>query len=186
MATFLYVTGDVTDDDADVLVCTCNVTGPYGRPAMGAGVAKAFSMRWPSIKAPYEADCLAGILRAGGCRLYDLPQSPDLFSARAGGRKWAALCTKKNWQQPSRYAWVQSGLLELARLVRDGRYRTLALPPPGCGKGKLEWARVLPMIQDAFRDADVEVRLYAPAPAPVATVSRTPAVAPGGSPWRRR
>jgi O-acetyl-ADP-ribose deacetylase (regulator of RNase III) len=191
MATFVHATGDLTEDDADILVCTCNVTGPNGRPAMGAGVALAFKKRWPSIKASYEADCLSGALREGGCRLYELPEDTDLFSARGPRRLWAALCTKRNWQQPSRYEWVESGLRELAALTREGGFRSLALPPPGCGKGKLDWEKVRPMILAAFADVDVEVRLYAPAPAYLSAPAQPPrragpSLGPGGSPWRRR
>lgn len=156
------VTGNLLDDDADVLVCTNNVTGPNGKPAMGKGVALDFKLRWPSIVVPYERDCLSGELRAGRCRLYDLPEQRDLLSGHSRSRKWAAFCTKHDWRNGSQYSWIESGLDDLVRLTLEVGLRTIAVPPLGCGNGNLDWDRVLPMIERAFSGTGLEARIYAP------------------------
>ena len=168
----MVLSGDILDDAAEVLVCTCNATGPNGTGAMGKGIAKAFATRWPSIVAPYRADCDAGVLRGGAVRLYRLPTADaDLFGP-AVDRWWAAFCTKHDWRNPSRYEWVEEGLETLASSLSAGGHRSVAIPPLGCGEGGLSWDRVRPMILRAFAGSPVDVRIYAPHPVPDPTRPR--------------
>jgi O-acetyl-ADP-ribose deacetylase (regulator of RNase III) len=147
----LFRSGNIVDDDADLLVNTVNAVG-----IMGRGVALAFKTRWPSIMSPYTAACRSGALKAGGCLMFDLPD----------GRKWAALATKDHWRDPSRYHWVETGLVQLRRIAKDHGIRSIAIPPPGCGNGGLDWNRVRPLVVEALREFDL--RTYAaPGPEPV-------------------
>jgi O-acetyl-ADP-ribose deacetylase (regulator of RNase III) len=139
-----YCSGDVTDDDADLVVNTVNVVG-----VMGKGVALAFRSRWPSIMQPYQAACRSKALKPGGNMLFDLPD----------GRRWAALATKDHWRDPSRMAWVRSGLRELAVQARAAGVRSIAIPPPGCGNGGLVWAEVEPLVLAEL--AGFDLRIYA-------------------------
>lgn len=154
--------GSLLDDDADVLVCTNNVTGPNGRPAMGKGIALDFKLRWPTIVGPYERDCLSGELQAGRCRLYDLPEPVDLFTGPTRGRMWAAFCTKRDWRDRSQYRWIESGLHDLVRLTLEAGFRSVAVPPLGCGNGGLDWHRVRPMVERAFAGTGIDARIYPP------------------------
>ncbi|AXK43892.1 macro domain-containing protein [Erythrobacter aureus] len=139
-----YVDGDITEDDAELLVNTVNCVG-----VMGKGVALAFKNRWPSIMPAYQAECRDNVLQAGGCRLFDLPD----------GRKWAGLATKDHWRQPSQMDWVRTGVAELARQAREAGIRTIAMTAPGCGNGGLDWAQVEPIVLKAL--AEFDLRLYA-------------------------
>ncbi len=139
-----YVDGDITEDEAELLVNTVNCVG-----VMGKGVALAFKNRWPSIMQAYQAECRDNVLKAGGCRLFDLPD----------GRKWAGLATKDHWRQPSRMDWVHTGVAELARQAREAGIRTIAMTAPGCGNGGLDWAQVEPIVLEALSEFDL--RLYA-------------------------
>ena len=136
--------GDVTQDNAALLVNNVNEIG-----VMGKGVALAFRQRWPAIMAPYVAACRSGHLRAGGCLLFPLPD----------GRLWAALATKAHWRDPSQMAWVEAGLSRLADLATEAGARSIAIPPPGCGNGGLEWRRVEPLVLAALGAFDL--RIYA-------------------------
>jgi len=156
-----YITArnsNICDDDADILVNTVNTVG-----IMGKGVALAFKQRWPSIMPNYVASCSCGRLRAGGCLLFALPapvSAMPLFDPPAKRRHWAALATKANWRDPSRLEWIASGLRNLALLALDEGVRSIALPPPGCGNGGLDWAKVEPMVLHALDGFDL--RIYAP------------------------
>lgn len=131
-----YLPGvDITQSLAPLLVNTVNTVG-----VMGAGVAQAFRLRWPGIIPDYLAACRSGALQPGGCLLLPLPD----------GRHWAALATKQHWRDPSQEGWVESGLAELARLAGAARIGHIALPPPGCGHGGLDWRRVEPMVLAAL------------------------------------
>ena len=131
-----YKQGNITSDDADILVCTVNCVG-----VMGKGIALAFKEKWPSIVPVYRAACQRGKLLPGGCLLFPLPVGID-----GRRRYWAALATKDHWKNDSRYEWIESGLAELARVARISGASSIAIPPPGCGNGNLDWEKVHPMV----------------------------------------
>jgi ribA/ribD-fused uncharacterized protein len=145
-----YTSGDVSADKAEVIVNTVNARlSPSGRGVMGAGVAKAFKERFPSIMGDYEQAIRSGELREGTAMLFDLPD----------GRKWAALATKADWRDPSQMEWVESSTKQLAELMKAQGLKSVALPPPGCGNGKLEWSEVEPVVLKNLQGLDVT--LYA-------------------------
>ncbi len=145
-----YASGNIVDDGAQVLVNTVNSQlSDRGNGVMGAGVAKAFKENFPSIMKDYEAAIRSGELRPGRALLFDLPD----------GRKWAALATKDHFSQPSREEWVESGLKELGEKVRAAGLTSIAIPPPGCGNGGLDWKRIEPLVHKSLDGLDVN--LYA-------------------------
>jgi hypothetical protein len=102
----------------------------------------------------YEAAIRDGSLKAGKCVLFDLPD----------GRKWAALGTKDEWRDPSKMEWVDSGLKELGAKMRASGLKSVALAPPGCGNGGLDWAKVEPLVHKHLEG--LALTLYAqPSPA---------------------
>ena len=146
--TLSYVTGNIVDDRAQVLVNTVNSQlSEHGNPVMGKGVALEFKNRFPSIMKEYGAAISSGELRPGRAMLFDLPD----------GRKWAALATKDSFRDPSREEWVEAGLKELGDKVRAAGLTSVALPPPGCGNGGLDWKRVEPMVHGALHGLDVSM-----------------------------
>src|SRR3546814_15063696 len=86
-STVEYRNGDVSADDADLLVNTVNCVN-----VMGKGVALAFKRRFPTIMAAYGDACRSKLLVPGGCLLLSLPD----------GRKWAALATKNHRSEERR------------------------------------------------------------------------------------
>jgi O-acetyl-ADP-ribose deacetylase (regulator of RNase III) len=159
------VSGSVVESDADILVNTVNVVG-----VMGKGVALAFKERFPEIMGPYRAACRSGALAPGGVLFVDVR-----------GRTVACVATKAHWRDPSRYEWVESCLRALAAGAAERGAASVALPPPGCGNGGLDWGRVLPMVEEAFAPLPaVEVRVYAPLPRADRAATTRPAPRPWG------
>lgn len=148
--------GNLLDDDSDVLVNTTNAVG-----VMGKGLALEFKKKWPSIMKPYVADCSSGILKGGVCKLYDIPETPILFG-EVRQRKWAAFCTKHAWLLASRYEWIISGLEQLERDLYYGWYNSVAIPPLGCGNGGLDWEKVYYLIKCRFETSNIIARIYIP------------------------
>lgn len=144
-----YVSGNIVDDKAEVLVNTVNCRlKSGGRGVMGKGVALAFAERYPSIMPDYENAIRSGELRPGRALLFDLPD----------GRKWAALATKDDWRDPSRPEWVEAGLKELGEKLRGGGFKSVAITPPGCGNGGLAWNTIEPIVHRELKG--VSVSLY--------------------------
>ena len=144
-----YAPGNnVAASDADIIVNTVNCRlSPSGRGVMGAGVAKAFAELHPYILPDYEAAIRSGELRPGRCLLFPLRD----------GRQWAALATKDHWQDPSREDWVRIGLAELGAKAKASGARSIAIPPPGCGNGKLEWDEIEPIVVRYLGDFDLHI-----------------------------
>tara|TARA_B100000929_G_scaffold267890_1_gene236409 strand:- start:129 stop:1697 length:1569 start_codon:yes stop_codon:yes gene_type:complete len=144
-----YTSGDIVEDKAEVLVNTVNSRlSERGNPVMGAGVAKAFRDKWgDAVMKPYAEAIKSGELRPGRALLFDLPD----------GRKWAALATKDDWRDKSQMQWVESGLKELGEKLRDGGFKSVAITPPGCGNGGLDWKKVEPIVHRELEGVNVHM-----------------------------
>lgn len=148
---------DVSRMSADVIVNTVNAnlskasqdgSRQDGNPVMGAGVAKAFKERYgDAILRPYAQAIRSGALRAGGVQMLTMPD----------GQVVANLATKQDWRDPSRMEWVESGLAKLAAEMKAAGHRSVALPPPGCGNGGLDWKDVEPLVLKHLKDFDVTI-----------------------------
>lgn len=156
---------DIKTSDAELLVNTVNTVG-----VMGAGVAKAIKERYPQIMKSY----LAAIKHADPARRLE-PGLIHLYNA-PDNRLVVNMATKKDWRQNSEYEWVGAGLVYLNRLLCERRLdiKTVLLPPPGCGNGGLDWARVNRMVKVYLRGAAerVDIQISAAEPGPVATPIR--------------
>jgi len=149
--------GDVLDADAEALVNTVNCVG-----IMGRGIALQFRKAFPENYKAYEAACHRKEVRPGMVLVHDLNrlQNP---------RYVINFPTKRDWKGKSRMEDINSGLKALVAEVRNRGIHSLAVPPLGCGLGGLDWDKVRPMIEEAFRQVpDVRVLLYEPKGAPAA------------------
>src|SRR5208283_1157177 len=77
--------------------------------------------------------------------------------------------TKRHWKGKSRIEDIDSGLLDLVRVIKENDIGSIAIPPLGCGLGGLDWAEVRPLIEAALASVpDVDAYLFEPGKAPVA------------------
>lgn len=142
-----YVTGNLLDDDAELLVNTVNCVG-----VMGKGLALQFARRYPQILSRYREACRTRELRPGAILRHPL----------ASGRVIVSFPTKDDWRNPSRIEWIDTGLATLARSIQRHGHTSAAIPPLGCGLGGLRWADVRPLIERHMGDLACDVRVYAP------------------------
>jgi ribA/ribD-fused uncharacterized protein len=148
---------DVSKMKADVIVNTVNAnlskasqdgSRQEGNPVMGKGVALAFKdLYGDAILRPYAKAIREGSLRAGGVQLLTMPD----------GQVVANLATKQDWRDESRMEWVEDALIALASEMRKAGHRSVALPPPGCGNGGLDWKDVEPLVLKHLKDFDVTI-----------------------------
>lgn len=66
------------------------------------------------------------------------------------------LITKeKYWQKPS-YKSLEESLLEMKEKLSKN-IKKLVMPKIGCGLDRLSWCKVEPMVQELFKDLDIEI-----------------------------
>lgn len=167
-----FVTGNLLDAKVDALVNTVNTAG-----VMGKGLALQFKKAFPANCKAYEAAAKIGAVEIG-----------KMFVFEAGGillpRYIINFPTKRHWRGASELDYVESGLRDLVKVIRERTIRSVAVPPLGAGLGGLAWRDVRPLIERALSEiADVDVLVFEPigAPAPEAMRNETakPKMTPG-------
>lgn len=171
---FSELRGNLLADDAEALVNTVNTVG-----VMGKGIALQFKRAYPEMFTAYAREAKAGRLAIGHMFVWET-------GSLAGPRFIINFPTKRHWKAGSRIEDIETGLVDLVRVVQDLGIRSIALPPLGCGNGGLAWAEVAPRIRAAFEPlADqVDVRVYVPAGAPPAREMLTREASPKLTPMR--
>ena len=146
-----YTTGNLLDSKADALVNTVNTVG-----VMGKGIALMFKDAFPDNYRAYRAASKRGEIKLG--------QMFVTQSSKIDRHQWIInFPTKAHWRQPSRIEWIEAGLVDLKRVIRDSGIKSVALPPLGSGNGGLDWQIVRPRIEEALADlADVDVYVFEP------------------------
>lgn len=157
--TIVYKSGDMFSEPAEAIVNTVNCVG-----VMGKGVALEFKRRWPENFRAYKRLCDAGRLAPGNVFIFELG---DLL--RGADRQFLInFPTKQHWKAKSKIEYVETGLDDLARKIRELGIRSLVMPPLGCGNGGLDWEEVRPIIEEKLAPLeDVKVIVFSPAGAPV-------------------
>ena len=150
---------DLFDTTATALVNTVNTVG-----VMGKGIALGVKRRWPQVYRDYREMCRRGEIAVG--HVSALPTGVAANPVVTGPSWILNLPTKQHWRNPSRLEWIDSGLIDLARVIEELALDSVALPPPGCGNGGLDWAQVQPLIQARLGIeplAGVDITVYPPA-----------------------
>jgi hypothetical protein len=71
--------------------------------------------------------------------------------------------TKTHWRVKTKIEWVEDGLKDLVRVIREKKIHSIAIPPLGCGNGGLDWGDVRPLIEVALAELDgVNAIVYEP------------------------
>ncbi|SKT52102.1 RNase III inhibitor [Mycobacteroides abscessus subsp. abscessus] len=147
-----YGTGDLLQADTQALVNTVNCVG-----VMGKGIALQFKRRYPDTFTAYEKACRQGEVTIGSMFVTETGQLD-------GAQYIINFPTKKHWRAPSQLSYIEAGLTDLVRVIRERRITSIAIPPLGAGNGGLNWQDVHPRLVNAFTELpDVHVVLYAPA-----------------------
>lgn len=141
--------GDIFESPAQTLVCPVNVVG-----VMGKGLALAFKNKWPELFKTYQLACEDNLFFKYGCFVYntDIEQK----------RKVWCMATKRHWRDLSKLSQIEDGLVALATDYRTYGVTSLAIPPVGCGEGRLEWRNVRPIIYQYLDRLPIDVYVYTP------------------------
>jgi O-acetyl-ADP-ribose deacetylase (regulator of RNase III)/uncharacterized protein YwgA len=143
--------GNVIESKAQTLVNTVNCVG-----VMGKGVALQFKERFPDMFKDYLARCHRGEVALGRPYIY-----------KTGGRAWILnFPTKHHWRSVSSLQDIVLGLKYLRDHYKEWGVTSLAVPPLGCGQGKLDWRIVGRVLYQHLSQLDIPVELYAPVGTP--------------------
>jgi O-acetyl-ADP-ribose deacetylase (regulator of RNase III) len=156
--------GDILKHEADALVNTVNCMG-----VMGRGIALQFRRAFEDNYEAYRKAAKAKEIRPGQMFVFE--------RAALERPRWIInFPTKRHWKGKSRIEDIETGLVDLVRVIREKGIRSIAIPPLGCGLGGLDWEVVRPLIEAALTAVpEVEAYLFEPGAAPAATamVNRT-------------
>lgn len=141
-----FLKGDLFKSGADALVNPVNCDG-----VMGKGLAKEFKLRWPEMYRTYQGWCGSAELRPGGVLIYK-HSVPNIV----------LFATKANWRNPSRYEYIEEGLLQLKKELPTWLISSLAMPAIGCGLGGLEWPKVKELIEKHLAGVSQKILVYEP------------------------
>lgn len=150
-----FVKGNLLEADVEALVNTVNTVG-----VMGKGIALQFKQAFPENYQAYEKAHRNDEIQPGKVLIF----STGKF---VNPKYILNFPTKRHWRGKTRLDDIETGLLDLVRLIKEYQIKSIAIPPLGCGFGGLDWKDVRPRITAAVQGLDeVGVLIFEPKGAP--------------------
>lgn len=144
-------TGNLLDSEAEALVNTVNTVG-----VMGKGIALQFKNMFPNNFKLYSNSCKNKELKVGQLLV------TEEETLLVGKKIIINFPTKTNWRLPSEYQYIEAGLAELVKVIKEKNIKSIAIPPLGSGNGGLDWNKVKQILEKYLTDVDCEVHIYEP------------------------
>lgn len=146
-----YETGNLLESKAEALVNTVNTVG-----VMGKGIALQFKKEFPNNYKIYTKACKEHQFDIG-----DLLVTEE-ESLLYGKKTIINFPTKTDWRKPSEYAFIEKGLIELAKVIKERNIKSISLPPLGAGNGGLDWTKVKTLMEKNLSGVDCSIFIYQP------------------------
>ncbi len=134
-----YTTGNIIDSETEAIVNTVNTHG-----VMGKGIALAFKNAFPLNYKLYQKACKDGTIDIGKLLITETGQLYPKYIIN--------FPTKKHWRYPSKYEYIEAGLKDLLRIIKEYNIKSISVPPLGSGNGRLEWPKVKQLILSCLSD----------------------------------
>ena len=145
-----YITGNLLESDAEALVNTVNTFG-----VMGKGIALQFKNTFPNNYKKYSEACKNKELEIGQLLITE----ENILS---GKKIVINFPTKTNWRLPSEYKYIEAGLEELVKVIKEKSIKSIAIPPLGAGNGGLDWNKVKSILEKYLSQIEAEIFIYEP------------------------
>lgn len=139
------------DSEAEALVNTVNTIG-----VMGKGIALQFKKAYPNNFKAYQKASDKAEIAIG--KLFVTRDS----NLNSGEKVIINFPTKTDWRKPSEYKFIEEGLNDLVRVIKDNQIKSIAIPPLGAGNGGLKWEKVKTIIEQKLQPLDVDIYVYEP------------------------
>lgn len=139
--------GNLFNSEAQVIAHQCNCQG-----VMGSGVAKEVKERYPHVYESYRKDYESGLLKPGYVN-YTEARPSQIIASFCGQDKFGG-----DGKQYTDYNAVKECLIDIALNMSLSNLKTIAFPyMVCCGRGGGNWDIILDMIEQIFKDFDVEI-----------------------------
>lgn len=136
--------GDIFTSKMQTLVNPVNCQG-----VMGSGLALQFKERYPALFLSYRHLCRTGEVT---------PEEPYLWCAE---RPWVLnLPTKVEWFNPSRFEYIEKGLLWFGQRWKQEGIESIAFPKLGVGRGSLPWKAVREVMEFYLKTIPLFIEIY--------------------------
>lgn len=146
-----YTQGNILDTDMEVIINPVNTFG-----VMGKGLALQFKQKFPHNYKVYKEACKNQTIAIGKLLLVDesdLEQKKYIIN----------FPTKKHWRSPSQIEYIEEGLKDLVRIIKENTFESIAIPALGCGLGGLKWEEVKLLLEKYLKDVEkVEITVFEP------------------------
>jgi len=119
-----------------IAIPTNGIVTNFGKAVMGAGIAKAAVDRFGQVL----ATTLGENINTWGNNVTYLP--PHMVS----------FPTKEHFKDPSSITLIQRSALQLRQFATWMLWEKVYIPRVGCGKGRLSWGNVSPVLHDILDD----------------------------------
>jgi len=149
-----YQTGNLLESGAQALVNTVNTMG-----VMGKGIALQFKNTFPVNYKRYVKACQNKEVKIG--KLF-ITEEETLLT---GKKLIINFPTKTSWHLPSEYDYIEAGMKELVRVIREREIKSIAIPPLGAGNGGLDWDKVKSILHHYLSGLECEIYIYEPSTA---------------------
>jgi O-acetyl-ADP-ribose deacetylase (regulator of RNase III) len=146
-----YKTGNLLDSEAEALVNTVNTVG-----VMGKGIALQFKNMFPNNFKLYTQACKNKEVKVGQLLV------TEEEALLTGQKIIINFPTKTNWRLPSEYQYIEAGLTELVRVIKEKSIKSIAIPPLGSGNGGLDWNKVKQILEKYLTEVDCDIHIYEP------------------------
>lgn len=146
-----FTKGNILEAHSEALVNTVNTVG-----IMGKGIALSFKKSFPNVFEQYKRSVDKGEFEIGKVQVVRTGLLTPKYVIN--------FATKKHWRNPSKIDFIRMGLLDLKTKLAEHKIKSIAIPPLGCGNGKLDWEVVKPLMVNILEDisTQTEILIYEP------------------------
>jgi O-acetyl-ADP-ribose deacetylase (regulator of RNase III)/uncharacterized protein YwgA len=141
-----FIKEDILKIEAEAIVNSVNLKG-----VMGKGLALAMKNAYPQNYKLYKEACEKEVIKIG--KIF-VTEPGEFFP-----KYIVNFPTKNHWRFPSKYEYIEAGLVDLKNWIKENDIKSVAIPPLGSGNGKLNWVKVKEIILDSLRDIRDSVKI---------------------------
>ena len=140
----IYKAGDIFKEKTEAIVNPVNCVG-----VMGKGLALQFKIKYPGNFKRYQRACELNKMQPGKMLVtenYDTKRTLIINFP-----------TKRHWRDSSKIEDIQTGLIDLTKIIKSLNIKSIAIPPIGCGLGGLDWNKVRDLIDHELSHLNVKI-----------------------------